>query len=640
MRWLVITLFLLICAGVAGAAYVHFHDTSGGGTGATTGPAKHTGSSPVDHARAAVEAFDRAWARGADTTAGHLTDHPKRAASALIASRKGLDGASVSLKILTVDTTTVGARATLGATWQVPGFGPWHYDTAVPLRQLQSGAWKVAWTPRIIYPKLSEDTRLGTERDEPKRAPILDRTGMEILGDRAVVDVGLQRDKVTNVTASATALAKLVGLNAATLIAQTKGAGPKQFLIAVTLRPADFKPIAARLKKIPGADAIPARLPITPTHEFGRQLLGAIGSATAEQVKRSKRGLAPGDLVGQWGLEQQYDRHLAGTASYHVITRDRVTGDAIMTLATHQGRAPVPLRTTISTRVQNAAEKALGPSLAPSAIVVEQPSTGDVLAVANRPTEDTFDRALAGAYAPGSTFKVITTMSLLEHAFDPGSSVPCPATILVDGRTFKNFEGESGGSSTFDEDFAISCNTAFISLAPKLGATALTKTALEFGLGKNKDLPFGTASSHVPPSTDAVSHAAMMIGQDRIVVTPLAMAGVAATVASGRWRAPRLLSTDPKIVGSPLAANDLAILRDLMRKVVLGGSGDALASTPGEPRCKTGTAEFGTANPPATHAWFICYRGDLALSVLVEKGRSGGSVAAPIAARFFSAYDK
>jgi cell division protein FtsI/penicillin-binding protein 2 len=235
---------------------------------------------------------------------------------------------------------------------------------------------------------------------------------------------------------------------------------------------------------------------------------------------------------------------------------------------------------------------------------------------------------------------VITTASLLEHGFDPGSSVPCPASILVDGRTFRNFEGESGAQSTFDEDFAISCNTAFISLAPRLSASALTATALEFGIGRNKDLPFGTAGSHVPASTDAVSHAAMMIGQDRIVVTPLAMAGVAATVASGRWRAPRLLTTDPKVVGPALPANDLATLRTLMRKVVLSGSGTALASTPGEPACKTGTAEFGGGNPPPTHAWFICFRGDLALSVLVERGRSGGTVAAPIAARFFAAYDR
>jgi cell division protein FtsI/penicillin-binding protein 2 len=131
-----------------------------------------------------------------------------------------------------------------------------------------------------------------------------------------------------------------------------------------------------------------------------------------------------------------------------------------------------------------------------------------------------------------------------------------------------------------------------------------------------------------------------MIGQDRIVATPLAMAGVAAAVANGRWRAPRLLATDPGAAGPELATTELGTLRALMRGVVTHGSGTALAATPGNVAGKTGTAEFGGGSPPATHAWFICFRGDLALAVLVEKGRSGGAVAAPIAARFFAAYDR
>jgi cell division protein FtsI/penicillin-binding protein 2 len=143
----------------------------------------------------------------------------------------------------------------------------------------------------------------------------------------------------------------------------------------------------------------------------------------------------------------------------------------------------------------------------------------------------------------------------------------------------------------------------------------------------------------VPKGTDAVSRAAMMIGQDRIVATPLAMAGVAATVASGRWHEARLLNTDPRVTGPALPSQALATVRSLMRRVVTGGTGSALASTPGTPACKTGTAEFGGGSPPPTHAWFICFRGDLAISVLVERGRSGGAVAAPIAARFFAAYD-
>jgi cell division protein FtsI/penicillin-binding protein 2 len=69
--------------------------------------------------------------------------------------------------------------------------------------------------------------------------------------------------------------------------------------------------------------------------------------------------------------------------------------------------------------------------------------------------------------------------------------------------------------------------------------------------------------------------------------------------------------------------------------VVTEGTGTALASVPGEPAGKSGTAEFGGGDPPPTHAWFIAFRGDVAVAVLVEKGRSGGSVAAPLAARFF-----
>jgi cell division protein FtsI/penicillin-binding protein 2 len=116
------------------------------------------------------------------------------------------------------------------------------------------------------------------------------------------------------------------------------------------------------------------------------------------------------------------------------------------------------------------------------------------------------------------------------------------------------------------------------------------------------------------------------------------MAGVAATVAGGRWRAPRLLASDAKQSGPELGTNVLATLRTLMRSVVTSGTGTALAGLPGEVAGKSGTAEFGGGDPPPTHAWFIAFRGDVALAVLVEKGRSGGTVAAPIARRFFETF--
>jgi cell division protein FtsI/penicillin-binding protein 2 len=128
-----------------------------------------------------------------------------------------------------------------------------------------------------------------------------------------------------------------------------------------------------------------------------------------------------------------------------------------------------------------------------------------------------------------------------------------------------------------------------------------------------------------------------MIGQARILASPLAMAGVAAAVQDGTWRQPRLLADDETGEADPLPADDAETLRLLMRSVVTTGTGTALASVLGEPIGKSGTAEYGSGDPPPTHAWFIAFRGDLAVAVLVERGRSGGSVAAPLAARFFSA---
>jgi cell division protein FtsI/penicillin-binding protein 2 len=591
------------------------------------------GPSAADRARGAADRFASTWTAGRDSAAGALTDRPAVAGRALVADRRGLDGAGLTAKAVNLKIAHGSAVGQLELSWRVAGYGTWSYTTRLALHEDTAGAWQVTWTPQLVDPALTATTRLGTDRTWASRAPIVDRDGRALIAARPVVEVGLQRDQVTDVTASATALAGALGLDASQLAGRVRGAGPHEFVVAETLRKADYTRAAGGLQGIPGLLTVDSTLPLAPTKAFGSALLGAVGPATAEQVKASAGGVVAGDEVGQWGLEASFERRLAGTPTVSILIRNTSTGNPGATLARHVGASPEAAQTTLSTRVQTASEAALGKSSAASAVVAVQPSTGDILAVANRPTSSTFDRALAGSYAPGSTFKVITTTALLRGGLDPQQPVPCPPTITVDGRTFHNYEGEGGGAPT-------SCNTAFISLAPRLASSALGTTALDFGLGRNTDLPFGAAASHVSAGTDAVSRAATMIGQDRILATPLAMAGVAATVANGRWRAPRLLATDPSGAGPRLAATELATLRSLMRGVVTHGSGTALAATPGNVAGKTGTAEFGSGNPPATHAWFICFRGDLALAVLVEKGRSGGTAAAPIAARFFAAYDR
>jgi cell division protein FtsI/penicillin-binding protein 2 len=589
----------------------------------------------AEQARAAVDAFAAAWSRGDDARAGALTD-ARGAAKALKASRAGLDGAAVTVRPGALTMEDDRATGRLRISWRVPAIGTYAYTAPVTATKLQD-RWVVHYRPQTIHPRLTAATRLGTSATSPERAGILDRDGRALVQERAVVRVGLQRDKVRDVNASATALADALDVDAEALVKAVRGAGPKQFVEAQTLRKADYDAKAAELDGIEGLLAVDGTAPLAPTRAFARALLGGVGPATAEQVEESEGKVAPGEQIGQWGLQKVFDERLAGAPEREILIRDVETGDPVRTLRAVPGREPRAVRTTLSRQAQEAAEQALADQRAEAAIVALQPSTGDVLAVANRPVDSTFNRALAGAYAPGSTFKVISTAALLRDGLDPGETVDCPRTLVVDGKTFKNFEGGEAGAATFADDFAISCNTAFVALSSRLPARALPKAAKDYGLGRSYDLAVGVARSRVPAGKDVVSRAAAMIGQDRITATPLAMAGVAAAVADGRWRRPRLLAGDRSQAGQDLPASEVATLRELMRSVVTRGSGTALANLPGEIAGKSGTAEFGDAQPPETHAWFIAYRGDVAVAVLVEKGRSGGSVAAPLAARFFSA---
>ena len=580
--------------------------------------------------------FLAAWSRGDDRGAGAVTDRAPAATRDLEANRRGLDGAKVRATLGDVTEDGGEARAALRLTWQVPGIGPFAYDSAMRLRRADD-EWRVVWSPKVVHPRLGAHLRLGTTREPAARGDIVDRDGRGLVTNRAVYRVGLQRDKVKDIAASSAALAGVVDVDRAALARAVRGAGPQQFIEAVTLRKGDYAPLKDAIDQVPGALVVEGEAPLAESRGFGRALLGTVGPVTAEQLDKLGGARAPGDAVGQSGLAARYEERLGGTAETRiVIRRDGVPEATLLRKAGRRGR---PLRTTLSVGVQRAAEEALGGRDDEAALVAVQPSTGDVLAVANRPADSSYDRALEGRYPPGSTFKVVTTAALLAAGLRTDEIVDCSRTITVGGRSFKNFEGGAAGAVPFSQDFAQSCNTAFIALTRRLPATTLGDTARSFGLGEPLKLGMPAAEAQVPPGKDLVARAAAMIGQNETLSSPLAMAGVAATVAAGRWHAPRLLAGDREHAIAPLDPGIRDTLRELTRAVVTEGTGTALADVPGDVHGKSGTAEYGGGDPPPTHAWFIAYRDDVALAVLVESGRSGGSVAAPIAARFFAACD-
>jgi len=378
---------------------------------------------------------------------------------------------------------------------------------------------------------------------------------------------------------------------------------------------------------------------LAPSSTFARPLLGSYGPATAETIKNGKGRYVAGDYAGLSGLQGQYDAALGGTPGVQVTASDKP--DVLLFEKAAVDGAPMTL--TLDAKTQSAAEAALaGSGAVPSALVAVDVATGDLLAVANSPSFG-MNRALLSSYAPGSTLKVATTYSLLTKGLSPSKPVLCPPAVVVDGLTMRNYEHERLGLVPFSVDFAHSCNTAFVGLAATMGDSDVHDAALALGVGAGwaKHLGIaGTFGGSVPVATSKTEKAATAFGQAKTSVSPAALAVMVASVARGSYIEPALISA-PAVAGAdrtpkPLDAKAIAELQSLMRLVVTNGTATGvMKSVIGGPVYgKTGTAEYGSGNPPATHAWFVGWQGPVAFAVLVEQGKSGATDAAPIAKAF------
>lgn len=542
-----------------------------------------------------------------------------------------------------VETDGDTATTTLRWTWDFPA-QPWEYETTAELTR--SGEdWQVAWAPQVVHPALQDGWRLDVDRVSSDRGDLLGARDALLVTERDVLRLGLDKTKVApgQVAASARRIAGLLDIDEAAYVKRAQEAGPQAFVEALVLRADEARQsLTPAWDDVAGATSIGAQLPLAPTREFAAPLLGTVGEATAEIVEESDGAVLPGDQVGRSGLQARYDDTLRGRDGYRVEALDADGSSTVLTEV-----EPVDgtdLRLTLDPGLQQRAEGLLADAGGVSALVAIRPSTGEVLAAANGPADDGLNAATFGRYAPGSTFKVVTALALLRSGLTPDSPVSCPATTVVDGKTFKNYDdypSSSLGRVPLREAFAQSCNTAMIEASDKLGARALAEAAAALGLGVDHDLGFPAYFGQVPPPESDTERAAGTIGQGTVLASPLAMAAVAASVQAGEAVLPRLVAdhgVEQQQPTQPLTARETAQLRELMRGVVTRGSGTVLSGIPGV-RAKTGTAEFGEPDASGglpTHAWMIAGRGDLAVAVFVERGESGSRTAGPVLQRFLA----
>jgi len=529
------------------------------------------------------------------------------------------------------------ARVALTNRYTTESFGAWETRGLLELTR-RNGEWRVTWSPQQIDTRLTPGTHLALDVAWPDRAPVLGAGGALLTVPAPMVRVGIQGSRITDPAALTSALgqtgASSTKIDGAFATARDH---PDWFVPVVELTQARYQELRPIIYPVPGTvfQNFTTRQALTP--ELGAHVVGTVGPITAELLSRLGAPYGQNDTVGRSGVEAEYERSLAGTPGATIAVVDDA-GNSVATVASFPQQPGTPVQLTLDVAVQRAAEQALAGVNGEAAIVAVRASTGEILASASVPVDRAFDLALRGQVPPGSTFKIITTADLLQHGLTPASGLTCPASITVDGQRFRNFEGEAVPSLTLAQAFALSCNAAFIGAAADLPADSFATTAAQFGLGTTPAIGLDAFGGSVPTPTSASELAATSIGQAKVVVSPLAMASVAAAAASGTWHAPRLVAgaANDRVEPRPLDPNVAAALRSMMEGVVTSGTAAGAGLPPGTIG-KTGTAEFGGGNPPATHAWFVGARGDVAFAVLVYGGGVGGAVAAPIAARFLAA---
>ena len=512
----------------------------------------------------------------------------------------------------------------------------WTYQGRFKL--VKSGSdWRVAWSPADIHPQLGVGDRLAVVTTFPARGQILDSAGQPLASPATVYVVGVVPGQLANPLATATRFATATDVEEPQVSGQIAAAPPRAFLKLATLDPITFQQLYPKLRGIPGLVFKQQQQVLYKANASG--LVGQVGSEVDKALRAEGTFYLPGTTIGLSGLEQVDQRQLLGSPSTSIVDLNSA-GAVVAVLHQWPGAQGASVHTTINATVQRAALAALDSVPQSGELVAVQASTGHVLAVAQHSGSAALPPGglLNARLSPGTAFTIVSTEALLESGLAANTPISCDNSFTVGGQTFTSYG--TGEQKPFSADFANDCGTAFAGLSERLTPGQFTEVVKDFGLGGDwagpLQVPAFTGS--VPVASGEANLAAETIGKGNVLVSPLAMALVAAEVDSGSWHAPSvLIGTDPAAAPSAGSAGQLdqgslSSLRDLMRGAVKSGAARA-ANVSGAPVY----GQVGlTHSSTGWLSWFVGYRGDVAFT-LVEAGSTARLSAAALAGAFVSA---
>lgn len=563
------------------------------------------------------------------------------------------------------------------------------------------------------YKTRAEDNRISLVPIVPNRGLIVDRSGVVLARNYSAYTLEITPTQVRDIESTIDGLAEFITIEAKDrrrfkkMLEESKRVD--SLPIRTRLTDEEVAKFIARRFRFPGVD-IKARLfRQYPRGAFASHVLGYIGRVTDRDLARIEEQEAENnyrgtDHFGKTGLEQHYEFDLHGTSGFEQVEVD-AGGRPVRTLAR---TAPIPgnnLTLTLDVKLQQIVEEAFGDRK--GALVAIEPSTGGILAMVSMPNYDPnlfvdgitsvdwkelndspqkpmVNRALNGAYPPGSTFKPFMALGALTLGKrTPHQTISDPGGFNFGGHFFRDDKKGGHGSVDMYKSIVVSCDTYYYILANDMGIDNIASFMGQLGLGSRTGIDIEGESEGVLPSQAwkkkrfkkpeqqkwyAGETISIGIGQGYNAYTPIQLAQATATLANnGVMFRPHLVHhiTDSKtgkktyiepqpLKTLPLKQEHIDVIKKAMVGVNTEGTGArAFAKAEYVAAGKTGTAqvfsykgaEHKTEHMQANlrdHALYIAFapvdQPKIALAILVENGGFGAQAAAPIARQVLDYY--
>ncbi len=549
------------------------------------------------------------------------------------------------------------------------------------------------------YKLLADENRINLRLLPPPRGRVLDRTGVELANNQQNYRVVLIAEQAENVAQTLEALAELIPLDAYERSKVLREVKRRRSFVPVTVAEnltwEEFARVNVYTPDLPG---IQPDIGETRAYPYGGKMahvIGYVGAVSERDLTGDPLLELPGFRVGKSGVERTREEFLRGKAG---VSRVEVNafGRVIRELNRREGQPGEDLRLSLDAELQNHMMNLLGEESA-SAVVMDIHS-GEVLGLASTPGFDPqafnigltqqawtdltgdprnplMNKAIAGQYPPGSTFKMIVAIAALDAGLmSPEQKVFCSGHLELGNQRFHCWKRTGHGNMEMLDAIEQSCDVYFYEVAKRVGIDRIAETARHFGLGAETGIEIPAERKGLMPTREwkkARTGEAWQqgetlvagIGQCFVLTTPLQLAVMTARIANGGFAVkPRLILGVPESAEAvsepermPIGRNALQLVAEAMRRVSNVPTGTAFGARIRDPSMalagKTGTSQVRRITraerenrvlrndelpwEQRDHALFVAFAPTsaprYAVSVVVEHGGSGSAAAAPLA---------